>query len=320
ISSALNQTFPRDSYEVIVIKNFYDDDVDNFIRENNVKSIYSEEEKSGGMLKLGIEQSSGEIICFLDDDDKFHEDKLRKVHDSFEKYKDLAFYHNNRIVIDENGNVISKPEPWGEEYIDKYDKSVYESLIRRKAWSNSSSICIKKGSINSQKLGQINLSVDLYLLLNVLINKSPLLLDHTPLTYYRIHGGNTSIGSHETSVKYVHMQRSLQDVFKIYEMGKQNKEFNLVFYYNYYLRAKMNYNVIYEDRRLEVLRTSLRMLMNPYKSMKTKVKYVGAALLNLVFHNYVRNYIIRLNLRYNGEIPLGIIDVKDKEVIKRDNW
>ncbi len=194
ISSALNQNFPRDNYEVIVVKNFYNDDIDNFIHENNVKSIYTEEEKLGGKLKLGIEESNGEIVCFLEDDDKFHEDKLRKVHESFSKYKGLAYYRNNRAVIDEDGKVIVEPKPWGEEYIDKFDKFVYKSLIRRKAWSNNSSICVRRDCVDLQELGQINLVADIYLFSKALINKAPLLLDHTPLNYYRIHSNNTSFG------------------------------------------------------------------------------------------------------------------------------
>ncbi|EWG06361.1 MAG: cell wall biosynthesis glycosyltransferase [Candidatus Aramenus sulfurataquae] len=312
ISSALNQTFPRDSYEVIVIKNFYDDDVDNFIRENNVKSIYTEEEKSGGMFKLGIEQSSGEIICFLDDDDKFHEDKLRKVHESFEKYKDLGFYHNNRIVIDEDGKVIVEPKPWGEEYIDKYDKSVYESLIRREAWNNNSSICVRRDCVDLQELGQINIAIDIYFLSKALINKAPLLLDHTPLTYYRVHSSNTSIGFYDVSKRYKFKQKDTRDLFRIYEISKRNKEFNQVFYYYRYLPGAWRYNIIYEDKRLEVLIISLRMLIKTDLPLKLKVMYVGASLLNLVFHNYVRNYLLRPDSHYllNYLLRLDLQNVK----------
>ncbi len=165
ISSALNQNFPRDNYEVIVVKNFYNDDIDNLIHENNVKSIYTEEEGLGGKLKLGIEESNGEIICFLEDDDKFHENKLRKVNESFSKYKDLAFYHNNKIVIDGDGNVVIEPKSRGEEYIDKFDKFVYKSLIRRVAWKNNSSICVRRDCVDLQELGQINILGDLYFFL-----------------------------------------------------------------------------------------------------------------------------------------------------------
>jgi glycosyltransferase involved in cell wall biosynthesis len=312
ISSALNQSFPRDNYEVIVVKNFYDEDVDNFIRENNVKSIYTEEEGLGGKLKLGIEQSSGEVICFLEDDDKFHEDKLRKVHDSFEKYKDLAFYHNNRIVIDENGNVISKPEPWGEEYIDRYDKSVYNSLIKR-TWANSSSICVRRDLVDLQELGQIDVAVDTYFFYKALINKAPLLLDHTPLTYYRVHSGNTSLDVRDVSKRYKFRQRNMRDLSRIYEISKRNKEFNQVFYYYHYIRVAWNYNVIYEDKRLEVFVNSLRMFISPYLPLKSKVKYVGASLLNLAFHNHVRNYLLRPASQNVKKIPEWAIDVKDNE-------
>jgi Glycosyl transferase family 2. len=42
IKSALKQTLPKDKYEIIVIKNFKDNLIDDFINENNIKSILME--------------------------------------------------------------------------------------------------------------------------------------------------------------------------------------------------------------------------------------------------------------------------------------
>ncbi|QKR00849.1 glycosyltransferase family 2 protein [Metallosphaera tengchongensis] len=110
ITSALNQEFDRSKHEVIVVKNFEDQEIDSFIEEKNVKSLYTEEEKSGGVQKVGAEESKGSIVCLLDDDDKFHEEKLRNVCHSFTRYKDLTFYHNNRVVIYDEGKVLLTPE------------------------------------------------------------------------------------------------------------------------------------------------------------------------------------------------------------------
>ncbi|TRM87006.1 hypothetical protein DJ529_09775 [Sulfolobus sp. C3] len=54
ITSALNQEFDKDKYEIIVMKNFEDQEIDSFMKEKNVKSLYTEEEKLGIKLKLAL--------------------------------------------------------------------------------------------------------------------------------------------------------------------------------------------------------------------------------------------------------------------------
>lgn len=313
ISSALNQDFDRDKYEIIVVKNFEDKEIDSFIEEKNVKSLYTEEEKLGGKVKLGIEESKGQIVCFLDDD-KFHEGKLRRVHSYFMTYKDLSFYHNNRIVIDEAGRVLLTPKTWEEEYISQYDEKVYASLIRRRVWANNSSICVRKNDIELRQLGQIDLLVDLYLISSVLINRKPLLLDHTPLTYYRVHDSNTSLVFRDINQECVYRRRNVADLSKIYEWSKDNREFAHVFYYLYFILTKWNYGIICEDKRLEVLLDSLKMLRSPFITLKSKVKYVGASSLNLFFHSFVKNYLINPRSQQTVRLPKEIIDIKETEI------
>ncbi|MEM3811936.1 MAG: glycosyltransferase [Thermoplasmata archaeon] len=42
IKSVINQTLNRGFYEIIVVKNFHDKDIDNYITENKVKEINME--------------------------------------------------------------------------------------------------------------------------------------------------------------------------------------------------------------------------------------------------------------------------------------
>ena len=41
IKSAINQTLNRNLYEIIVIKNFQDETIDDFIRDNGITSVLS---------------------------------------------------------------------------------------------------------------------------------------------------------------------------------------------------------------------------------------------------------------------------------------
>ncbi|MBW9141538.1 MAG: hypothetical protein K1T65_07645, partial [Candidatus Aramenus sp.] len=62
------------------------------------------------------------------------------------------------------------------------------------------------------------------------------------------------------------------------------------------------------DKRLEVFMNSLRMFIKTDLPLKLKVKYVGASLLNLAFHNYVRNYLLRPDSQNVKKIAELVID------------
>ncbi|MEM0135907.1 MAG: glycosyltransferase family A protein, partial [Thermoplasmatales archaeon] len=108
LGSCLNQTLPRNQYEIIVVKNFIDEEIDKFIQENHLLSVFTENTTLGQKMAAGIERSSGSIICFLDDDDKFVRDKLTYVSDAFKTINNLGYFHNALITIDETGEILKK--------------------------------------------------------------------------------------------------------------------------------------------------------------------------------------------------------------------
>lgn len=95
IQSAMNQSLSKDFYEIIIVKDFEDIEIDDIIVRNGIKSIKaSENSKVGEDLYLGIINSTGEIISFLDDDDTFLPNKLESVYTIFKKFPNVVFYHN----------------------------------------------------------------------------------------------------------------------------------------------------------------------------------------------------------------------------------
>ncbi|PSO05438.1 hypothetical protein B9Q04_18950 [Candidatus Marsarchaeota G2 archaeon BE_D] len=71
VRSALQQTLPKDLYEVIVVKNFRDETIDRRLEEWGVANIYSDNTSQGGKIYEGILAAEGEVISILDDDDEF---------------------------------------------------------------------------------------------------------------------------------------------------------------------------------------------------------------------------------------------------------
>ncbi len=112
IKSALNQTLDKKYYEIIVIKNFNDDIIDDFIEINNIKNIVSSGIE-GYYPYLALQYSAGDVLVFLDDDDLIDKNKLEIVYNIFQD-KGIGYFHNNYIVLYNNNiihnKLISSPE------------------------------------------------------------------------------------------------------------------------------------------------------------------------------------------------------------------
>ena len=109
INSLLNQTLDRSFFEIIIVKNFDDHEIDDQIEENKIIKFKARDDSLiGEDLAIGIENAKGEIISFLDDDDVFLPYKLTNVINEFVKDPKLIYYKNNLKVIDKNFNIINK--------------------------------------------------------------------------------------------------------------------------------------------------------------------------------------------------------------------
>lgn len=105
VESVINQTLPREEYEIVVVKNFDDEDIDRFLKEHGV-IIVKENGIAGKLINRGLEKSQGEVVCFLDDDDRFTKNKLESVRDHFLRDPALVYLHNAYIAVDEHGNSV----------------------------------------------------------------------------------------------------------------------------------------------------------------------------------------------------------------------
>jgi glycosyltransferase involved in cell wall biosynthesis len=82
LKSLTNQDLSSENYEVIVVKNFHNIQIDNLINTYNFKGVLAYG-TIGNFLSLGISHSSGDVITFLDDDDIFHPHKLNYLYNKF---------------------------------------------------------------------------------------------------------------------------------------------------------------------------------------------------------------------------------------------
>ncbi len=106
IESAVNQTLDKKFYEIIVIKNFRDNTIDNYIVKNNVIGVISHNKSFGEKFVEALNIASGDVISFLDDDDLFANNKLEVVYNKFKDHSNLCYYHNDHIQVNEKYEIL----------------------------------------------------------------------------------------------------------------------------------------------------------------------------------------------------------------------
>ena len=111
IDSVINQTY--DNLEILII---YDDTNLNdleFLQEiskldNRIKIINNKKRLGAGLSRnIGIEQSNGRYVAFIDADDTWLPDKL-KDQISFMKKKNYQISHTSYFIIDEKKRVVGQ--------------------------------------------------------------------------------------------------------------------------------------------------------------------------------------------------------------------
>lgn len=110
ILSVLNQNYPN--LEYIVIDGGSTDNSVEIIRKYQKRLHFWVSEKDAGQtdaINKGIRRSSGDIIGWLNSDDKYVEGAFLEVKNCFERHPDCLLVYGNRILIDAQDNVIG----WG---------------------------------------------------------------------------------------------------------------------------------------------------------------------------------------------------------------
>jgi len=220
VASVLNQTFPRERFETIVFKNFDDPDIEAYLNANHVRHITSKPEARPRTMRRVVEESKGEIICFIDDDDLFTPEKLAFVDRVFTEDPSLGFFHNDFVVIDETGRPFER-SPFSQigpgVYIRAGDgrrRPVPRNALR--LGFNSSSVSIRRSWLTTFlpyfELPQAEWS-DALLLCCALLSGYSVLAGPAKLTCYRYHDSWSNI-----------VQYSLDTVSRIASMDDRNTD------------------------------------------------------------------------------------------------
>lgn len=200
IESALNQTIPRERYEILLVMDFQDTELEEYCRNRNVKIIFDNRPQIGVKIALGVEHSRGDLVCFLNDDDKFVEKKLEMISSVFNTNPSCSYVHNNSMRIDSYGKYIGgKTVSMQRSSIRMYGSTSQRSMaaeFKKNMMFNDSSVSIRRRDY----LPFSDLFYDVYgnqdnIIFYVgMIASDEVLFLSDVLTLFRVHDSNTSTG------------------------------------------------------------------------------------------------------------------------------
>lgn len=192
IYSVLNQSLDRSSFEILLIKNFKDEQIDTLCFERGIQVILTPNVPIGEYISIALKNSSGEVLCFLDDDDAFEENKLETIYNEFSSNQDLMFMRNNWSLIDSEGGPIrehSRETTTSMVPVEYYDINYVIKKVGIEYRWNMSCISVRREIFCGfeEYLPSIIAAQDLIIFYMAASRSKVLARCNLPLTRYRVH-------------------------------------------------------------------------------------------------------------------------------------
>jgi len=252
--------------EVIVVKYYQDEKIDNYIKENfpNYKIINLDPDDPdhyvGRTFSEGIKAALNNLIFLLEDDDMFTENKISRIFEIVEKIKDYdeyVIFHKMVIIYDQ------KRKP-----------------LKRYRGNNSCLVLyIKDKDKLIDYIRKIYYAIDQGLLCYFNKNKKIIKLNE-PLTYYRMHKENISGSKRNREMA----EMFLHDHQYIYEETKC--KYQIYGIVSYKILLNLIYNANYRVSLKEYLEV-LSIFDRDY------IKRLAMVILYKLFKNYLKKYYLR---------------------------
>lgn len=196
IESVRSQAGLSEPPEVILVTNLPDAWWEGLPSEFAYKSIRMGGSASDKFLR-GYEASTGEVICFLEDDDEYAPGRLAKIESLFRADLSIDFYHNTQMFIDVDSERVSGENGRGPCKVletDAMDSREIYHLVKENAAFNVGSIAVRRTLLDSamRTFGREWFGWDTYLFYAGVTLGRRLVLDPAMGTRVRLHAGNLS--------------------------------------------------------------------------------------------------------------------------------
>ena len=206
VRSVVDQDFERSRYEIIVVKNFVENELEAYLAKVGATSVYCPAVPAPDKVAAGFDRSRGRVILLLDDDDYFERTRLRVVAEAFGSRPNLGFFGNQVAYIDPDGarlaprapaRVGNRPRnPSGNLLIEvPRNARSLRAIAHRRPDFNVGSTAVRREIVEQCRpyLARLRMTVDTMFFFAALVSPYSILLDERPLTRYRIHPENSSL-------------------------------------------------------------------------------------------------------------------------------
>lgn len=234
IDSVLNQTY-RD-YEIIIVDDGSTDNSKDIILDycskypNLITAIFKPNGGQASAFNVGYALAKGDIICFLDSDDYWYNNKLEKIVKYHQEY-DFVGHNKNYSSIDMN-NQCFKFENKRKEFLKEYGL-LYMYNITTSSMSFSRELISK---VLPMPEDGFKICADEYIMFLGMYYSNVKYIDEN-LAFYRIHEDNACFGKEGMTAKGI-KDRNFITVRKINQILIERKEPPIP-YMNNYLRRLM---------------------------------------------------------------------------------
>ncbi|MEI7475133.1 MAG: glycosyltransferase family 2 protein [bacterium] len=128
IESVLNQSYPQEKIEIIVVDDGSTDNTKEVVQKfkNKVTYIHKNNEGQTSAFNVGFNNSNGEVIFFLDSDDLFYPDKIKKVCEVYQKYNAKAVYNSLLLFGDDIKSKEFASRNYSLNFINKINENTYK--------------------------------------------------------------------------------------------------------------------------------------------------------------------------------------------------
>jgi hypothetical protein len=217
VQSVVDQSISPEKVEIVVVKDFADPALDGWLESfsGRVRVVTEDLPLIGAMLVRGAELAHGEVVCFLEDDDRFLPGKLDGLAALFRSSSDLVFVRNAYQGIDASGAPLPSWErfrpqpPHSVDWSGRGDRPDLPWLYRYGGYINLSTMSIRADLLRRSAawIRDLPASSDVVLFLWALGSAGTVRIERERWNDYRVHASTShpvlQAGNEELDVRDV---------------------------------------------------------------------------------------------------------------------
>ena len=268
VNSCLNQEYDKDKLEIIVVKNFLDNDLEKWFSQNFILYIDSKKTSLVDKIIEGMDISTGEIICLLEDDDEFVSNKIEIINKYFDDNPDISCLHNNYLTIEEGNNQPNIYSYGHKKELEKVlrlnEKRKMLSLIKHKdIYHNLSCWSFRRdyGPKLLNRLAGLTYDIDFLIYIEVISNQIEMLFLPEELTIYRRHQSASKLTKEDEKIVNL-LKLSIFSLNSVQNKISQ-KEIKIYIESNLIIERFKLYIMEKKGPQIDDIRNSIKVMMFP---------------------------------------------------------